>query len=330
MQRPGRPRDRLVDTMADPTIHLATENGLLVADMTGKVLARHLDGAEIHAVLVSGGWAFAAPEGRGVLRVKLPLDAASDWEPLGLEDQRVWTLAATGGAGRALAGLEPAALCEVGGDGGPSRFVGLDSVEGHEDWHSPWGPADLCAVCVDGDRMVVGVEVGGVAVSEDAGKTWEARNHGLYEDVHCLALLGNTWAATTGMGFHITTDAGLTWSWEMEGVDRGYTQGLAVVGSSADTLVMSSASGPPPMWESGGPEAALFRLHTPQTPYLWDLVCDGFRGNVDRGGIASAGDLVVAGTSEGELLLSRDAGWEFDLVAEGMPPIIAVALAVTV
>lgn len=319
--------------MADPTIHLATGDGLLVADMTGKVLGSHLDGAEIHAVLTSGGSAFAAPEGRGVLRAKLPLDPSSDWEPLGLEDQRVWTLAAASGAGaagRALVGLEPAALCEVGGDGGQSRLDSLEFVEGHEDWHSPWGPADLCAVCVDGDRVVVGVEVGGVAVSEDAGKTWTARNDGLYEDVHRLALLGDTWAATTGMGFHISTDAGLTWSWEMEGVDRGYTQGLAVVGSSADTLVMSSASGPPPMWESGGPEAALFRLHTTQTPYLWDLVCDGFRGNVDRGGIASAGDLVVAGTSEGELLLSRDAGWEFDLVAEGMPPIIAVAVAVAV
>ncbi|MCC7078457.1 MAG: hypothetical protein IT198_15145 [Acidimicrobiia bacterium] len=299
-------------------IHLATEQGLVSVDPAGVVRGTGFEGHPLETLDVRDGRLVVASEKVGVHVRVAP--GSPDWEELGLEGAMIWvvTPAPRGGV---YVGIEPAALIELGGDGAV-RFTGLESVVGYSEWYSPWGPADLCAVCLEGDRIVVGVEAGGVAVSEDRGVTWAARNEGLYEDVHAVVIDGPLWSATTGMGFHMSRDAGAAWTWEMDGVDRGYTQALARTG---DVLLMSSASGPPPFWEEGGPEAALFRSEA-NTPVAWELVCEGFAGNVERQGIAAVPGLVAAGTTAGELLVSRDGGREFELVRDDLPPIAAVAI----
>lgn len=304
------------------TILLATGDGLVSLDGDGATLAHDLAGRSVSSVAAADGRVHVALGQGGVHR-----RGPDGWELLGLEGAEVWVVAA-GPGGVVYAGLEPAALWRLG-DGPPVELSGLDAVEGHESWHSPWGPADLPTIVVDGPRLVVGVEVGGVAMSHDGGATWEARNEGLYEDVHHVVADGPRLWATTGMGCYASADEGRSWTWASEGLDRGYTQGLALAGGSR--VVVSAASGPPPMWEEGGPEAALFAAEASPggdgaTP-RFEIVAEGFAGNVERQGLAASGDLVVAGTGAGELLVSRDGARTFERVRSDLPPVTAVALA---
>ena len=62
------------------------------------------------------------------------------------------------------------------------------------------------------------VEIGGIFVSRDGGRSWEQRNAGLRDpDVHNLVIFdrgrGRELLATTEVGLHRTTDDGLTWDW---------------------------------------------------------------------------------------------------------------------
>lgn len=297
----------------------ATHDGLLTLTPEGELVSTELAGQEVVSVAAANGWRFAAVAGSGVSRRRA--GATGEWERLGLEGIHVWVVAA-GQDGSVFAGVEPAALWELGADR-PVELVGLRSVEGHADWYSPWGPADLSTVVVDGAHIVVGVEQGGVSVSSDRGVTWDGRNEGLCDDVHAVAVDGRCLYATTGLGFYRSLDEGKSWTWECDGLDRGYTQALVVSGS---TLLVSSASGPPPMWESGGPEAAIFRASAGEHPLRWEVAIDGFSGNIERQSLAASDGVVVAGTTAGELIVDDGGGTGFRVVREDLPPIVAVAL----
>jgi len=298
-------------------IWLASDEGVVALDPSGDVVEAHFAGSKATAVDTRDGVVAVRVEGLGVQRRTAP---GAPWESLGLEDANVWTVEVAEG-GAVYAGLEPATLWRLGD--GPGAEFDLTGVAGHSFWHSPWGPANLNSIVVGGERIVVGVEVGGVAVSTDGGRSWEARNEGLYEDVHHVIADGPNLYATTGMGFHRSTDEGRAWSWENDGVDRGYSQGLALTGSR---LVMSASSGPPPMWEVGGPEAAIFAADTGAATLDWRIVTEGFKGNIERGGLQAAGRLVVAATTEGELLVSTDGAETFRTVRDGLAPVTAVAI----
>jgi hypothetical protein len=298
-------------------VHLATTDGLVTVDRDGRDVRRDFGGARVAAVDSRDGRVSVAIEYRGVYR-----QSNGSWEHLGLEGATVWAVA-DDGSGAVLAGLEPAALWRLR-DGEARELEGLRAVEGYRDWHSPWGPADLSTIVADGPRLVVGVEVGGVAVSYDGGASWSARNDGLYEDVHHVLADGPDLLATTGMGCHRARGDSGAWEWVNDGIDRGYTLGLA---RARDGYVVSAASGPPPLWEERGPEAALFRAARPAPEALrWELVCDDFAGSVERQGVAAAGDLVVAATTAGELLRSDDGGRRFARLRADLPPVHAVAL----
>jgi len=297
-------------------VHLATSAGLVRVDDAGQTRAIELDGREVVTVDARGDVVTAAVSGGGVW-----LHADGVWRKLGLEDATVWTVA-LGDDHEVYAGVEPAAVWRLG-NGSPRELTGLAAIDGHDNWHSPWGAADLSTIVVDGDRLVVGVEIGGVAVSHDRGATWEARNEGLFDDVHVVIATDETLYATTGMGCFLSHDEGRHWMWASDGIDRGYTLGLAQTGNA---LVVGAASGPPSLWEAGGPEAAIFRARTGGTSLHWENVFNDFSGAVERNCLAASGDLVVGGTTAGELLLSRDGGRSFALERSDLAPVHAVAI----
>lgn len=297
-------------------VHLATSAGLLQVDDAGATRAIELDGREVVAADARGDVVAAAVSGGGVW-----LRAHGVWRNLGLEDATIWTVA-LGDDHEVYAGVEPAAIWRLG-NGDPRELGGLIAIDGHDDWHSPWGAADLSTIVADGDRLVVGVEIGGVAVSHDRGATWEARNEGLFDDVHVVIAADETLYATTGMGCFLSHDEGRHWTWASDGIDRGYTLGLA---RTDDALVVGAASGPPSLWGAGGPEAAIFRAHASAPSLRWEQVFDDFAGAVERNCLVARGDLVVAGTTAGELLLSHDGGCSFALARSDLAPVHAVAI----
>lgn len=297
-------------------VHLATGAGLLQVNEAGETRAVDFEGQEIVAVDVRGDAVAAAVSGGGVW-----LTSGGAWVNLGLGDAIVWTVAVANDH-EVFAGVEPASLWRLG-DGSPRDLVGLRSVAGHDEWHSPWGPADLSTVVVDGDRLIVGVEIGGIAVSHDRGATWEARNEGLFDDVHVVIASGEILHATTGMGCFVSRDEGRHWTWASEGIEHGYTLGLA---RTDDVVVVSGASGPPSLWGATGPEAAIYRAQVGDPSLRWEWVFDGFEGAVERNCLKACGDLVVAGTTSGELLVSGDGGRSFALRRSDLAPVHAVAI----
>jgi hypothetical protein len=296
--------------------HLATSVGLLQVDDSGATRGIELDGREVVAVDARDDVVAAAVSGGGVW-----LREHGRWRNLGLEDAIVWTVA-LGDDHEVYAGVEPAAVWRLG-NGDTRELSGLTAIDGHDNWHSPWGAADLSTIVVDGDRLVVGVEIGGIAVSHDRGATWEARNVGLFDDVHVVITVDETLYATTGMGCFLSHDEGRHWTWASDGIDRGYTLGLA---RTNDGLVVGAASGPPSLWDAGGPEAAIFRARASATSLRWECVFDDFAGAVERNCLAACGDLVVGGTTVGELLVSRDGGRSFALERSDLAPVHAVAI----
>jgi hypothetical protein len=297
-------------------VHVATSVGLLQVDDTGATRGIDLDGREVVAVDARDDVVAAAVSGGGVW-----LQAHGAWRNLGLEDATVWTVA-LGDDHEVYVGVEPAAVWRLG-NGNARELSGLTAIDGHDNWHSPWGAADLSTIVVDSDRLVVGVEIGGIAVSHDRGATWQARNEGLFDDVHVVIAADETLYATTGMGCFLSHDEGRHWTWASDGIDRGYTLGLA---RANDGLVVGAASGPPTLWDAGGPEAAIYRAHAGGTSLHWESVFDAFSGAVERNCLAASGDLVVAGTTAGELLLSHDGGRSFALERSDLAPVHAVAI----
>lgn len=295
---------------------LATKGGLATISTDGELLSMSREGDAVKAVVPLEGELAIAVEGRGVL-----IGSGEDWRQVGLEDQIIWTLGAQDGS--LYAGLEPAAIMRLEHSGDWTELSGLTRVDGYSGWHSPWGPADLCSIVAEPDRLIVGIEIGGVAISMDGGLSWMAANSGLFEDVHAVVAVGDCLVATTGGGLHCSRNGGENWTWESEGMDRGYTQGLAIAG---DNVLVSAASGPPPMWESNGPEAAIFRARLTAEPLEFVMTTDKFVGNVGRLGMASSGDAVVAGTSAGELLVSHDAGATFEILIRDLPEINDVTI----
>jgi hypothetical protein len=296
--------------------YLATGTGLVQVDDAGATKRVEFDGREVVAVDARGDVVAAAVSGGGVW-----LESRGIWRNLGLEDQTIWTVA-LGDDHEVFVGVEPAAVWRLADDSS-HELDGLAKVDGYAEWYSPWGAADLSSIVVDGDRLVVGVELGGVAVSHDRGATWEARNEGLFEDVHVVVATGQSLYATTGMGCFHSSDEGRHWTPASDGIDRGYTLGLA---RNDDALFVGAASGPPPLWDAGGPEAAIFRADAAATSPRWDRVFDGFVGAVERNCLAASDDLVVAGTTAGELLLSHDRGRSFTLARSDLAPVHAVAI----
>lgn len=62
------------------------------------------------------------------------------------------------------------------------------------------------------DRVVAGIEVGGVCVSDDRGETWTERSYGVHDDVHdILMLTPDEYITSCGNGLYRTRDAGRTW-----------------------------------------------------------------------------------------------------------------------
>lgn len=163
------------------------------------------------------------------------------WTDLGVPRERVYAVGAAPD-GRLYVGTRPAHLYTTPGDDleNPSwrELDDFQELPSREEWRLP-RHEDLAQVRdihvhpAASDRVVAGVEVGGVHVSEDRGETWTERREGTHDDVHELAVLGpDEYVTATGYGLFHTGDAGRSWTRLDEGYDQRYFRSLGVVGDA--------------------------------------------------------------------------------------------------
>lgn len=257
----------------------------------------------------------------------------TDVTPSGLHDEDLWALAAPPDSpGEIFAGTSHARLFRSTSAGRSFRECGgFLKVPGRERWSFPPPPhiPHVRSICFDPGNpstMYVGVEEGGVIRSRDRGESFELLNHGIYTDIHTLAVdpdNSHRIYATTGRGFYRSEDEGASWHFADRGLSRSYTVPLLASATPA-VLYTAAASGPPPTWRTNkeGASAIVFRSldrglsfqpigpwHDPMRAMVMRLVCNP----------GEAAEFFAL-TSDGLVMASKERGVRLTAVASGLPP----------
>ncbi|WP_227374490.1 WD40/YVTN/BNR-like repeat-containing protein [Haladaptatus halobius] len=156
------------------------------------------------------------------------------------------------------------------------------------------------------DRIVAGIEVGGIHVSDDRGKIWTTRCIDGFDaphtdDIHHVTMEdGETLVASTGSGLYRSTDAGRTWA----RLDKNHRQRYFREAFVHDgSIYAGGALGSSSSWEEG--DHALFECHDDgaleEVPSpIPDEVAVGW---------CAVDDDVLAATHRGTLLQRQPSGW---------------------
>ncbi|HYR62363.1 MAG TPA: hypothetical protein VET24_06985 [Actinomycetota bacterium] len=244
--------------------------------------------------------------------------------------------------GRLIAGCFPAGVWrskDVGESWTPIKSI--VGCPGSESWcgagADPLPHATVSAVGAhhkDSKTIYVGIKVGGVYRSRDGGKSWY--NLALpCPDVHSIQLSAarpervfvTTGGGSGAGGAFCSDDEGISWRHMGETNSRQYTMGLAAHPTEPDRVIMSAAAGPPSTWKSNA-HCDLY-LSTDSGRRFRTVVKD-LKGGVRRRALVinpRVPSESAFGTANGELWYSNDGGESFDLVAEGLADLHAVAFA---
>jgi len=245
------------------TMLIGTSDGLLVADHASPPTpVAELSGRTIRALLAANGTLFAGADD-GVYR---STDGGRSWRLSGAAGKVVWELTADPRDAHTIhAGTQPAALLRSRDSG--ESWVEIDALSrtaGAERWCLPNSPAGARARAlaidpVDPHRWWVGIEVGGVATSTDAGASWTCVAPGNDPDVHVLVChpgRPGVLYATTGLGrfkddpqpmtertagLFGSEDGGATWRYLWTGLEPRYTRPMCIDPRAPHALTVGCA-----------------------------------------------------------------------------------------
>jgi hypothetical protein len=280
---------------------------------TGHSVARLDDGRA--EVTLNGGGRCLALAGETVLSggaggVWLSRDGARAWERTGL-DADVYSVA-TGADGVLYAGTEPSMLFRSD-DGGATwrELPALRELPSQPTWSFPPRPWTshvrwIAPSPQEPQRLLVGIELGGLMLSEDGGQTWLDHRPGAQKDVHSLAwhASGERAYEAGGGGAAWSFDGGRSWAPADEGRDRHYTWSVAADPADPDCWFVSASTGPYAAHGGRDAQARIFRRRgeAPWEPLTDELDVMAYALVFDRDG------RLYAGLSDGRVLTSADRG----------------------
>jgi len=253
-------------------------------------------------------------------------DGGDTWEATssGLEDLRVLALAVsrahrTGGVSVVYAGTEPSNLYRSE-DGGRSwqLLPALRELPSEPRWSFPGRPwthhvRTIALHPSDPDWLLVGIELGGVMRSADAGSSWEDHNPQAHSDAHRLLthpLAADRVYEAAGQGIALSEDRGSTWRRFEDGLDRHYAWAAAIDPVDPDLWYAAVSRGPFAAHGGGDGEARIVR----SSGNGWRAVADwGDAPDLRRmpyalATLPGAPRALLAGLRGGTLMLTEDAG----------------------
>jgi photosystem II stability/assembly factor-like uncharacterized protein len=240
-------------------------------------------------------------------------DSGKTWDDLEVPREEMYSVVASPDGGRLYAGTHPAHLYVSTDDGGKwTELEGFQDLPSRNEWHTPRhrNEAHVRSLCVHPDvpdRLVAGVEVGGVHCSEDRGETWTERREGVHDDIHHVLVLGpESYVASTGNGLYRTGDAGRSWR-RLDGElsHRYFREAFAFDGR----LYAAAARGSPGTWRGENGADAVLVESNDDGETLEPVPYPGGPAEVVLGWTAVDGT-VLAGTHEGRLI-SRESDGEW-------------------
>jgi photosystem II stability/assembly factor-like uncharacterized protein len=181
----------------------------------------------------------------------------------------------------------------------------------------------LAADPEDPARLYAGIEVGGLLVSDDGGKSWHAAVSGLTDpDVHEVLpsekTAGLVFAACGDKAFRSFDRAA---HWE-EITPPSHDYGMSLTESADGAVYLGSAKGRPNTWlRKSGADAAIFRSR--DFGAHWEIAVEGLSGGV-MSMCAAPGGGILAGTSDGDLIAVDDSGAR--AIVRGLPCVTSIAL----
>jgi hypothetical protein len=282
-----------------------------------------LDGRSITALTADRWGVWALADGRDLYR-----RTAGPW----VEVEEV-----SGAPGRCLLAVEEGlyvGTAEAGllrlEEGVLDEVAGFAEVPGRDGWYTPWGgPPDTRSMARGADgALLANVHVGGIPRSRDGGTTWEPTID-VDADVHQVIAHPTdpsvALAACAG-GLAESRDGGDAWEIAADGLHAPYCRAVALAGddpAAPDTVLVTASTGP------RTDRAAVYRR--PLSGGAFERCTEGlpewFASNIDSHCLAAAGPSVVLGSGDGVVYRSDDGGGTWQKEAEGLPPIICLAIA---
>ncbi len=270
-------------------------------------------------------------------------DGGESWREsgAGLDDRRVLSLAVSAshrqnGTSVAYAGTEPSNLYRSE-DAGVSwqRLPALRELPSEPRWSFPGRPwthhvRTIALHPRDPNWILVGIELGGVMRSLDAGASWEDHNPQAHSDAHRLlthARAPERVYEAAGQGVALSEDRGGSWTRFEDGLDRRYAWATALDPADADLWYVAVSRSPFAAHGAGDGEARLMR----SSGGGWSRVDDwGDAPELRRMPYAlttlpEQPGALLAGLRGGTLLLTRDAGAGWERLRLELPDVVDLA-----
>ncbi|MDL0126643.1 glycosyl hydrolase [Halobacterium salinarum] len=204
-----------------------------------------------------------------------------------------------------MAGTHPAHLY-VSTDGGEDwrELEGFQDLPSRDEWHTPRHRNEAhvrsLGVHLDTpDRVIAGVEVGSVHISDDQGETWTERRDGVHDDVHHVLIVGSDeYVASCGDGLYRTRDVGQSWTRLDTDLDHRYFREAFELDGR---LYAAAARSSPGTWSGENGADAILVESTDSGESFETVSYSGEPGEVILAWTAINGD-VLAGTNDGRLI----------------------------
>jgi photosystem II stability/assembly factor-like uncharacterized protein len=289
-------------------VYAGTRDGeLLRLGPDGEGPATVLEDIPLQCVAAAGARVLVGTRGRGAL---LSDDAGGSWRAVELPEADVFSVAISPADGALYAGTEPSRLFTSPDGASWSELDALQAIPSRPTWSFPPRPWTHHVRWIAPDphraeRLLVGIELGGLMYSEDGGATFTDHRPGACRDVHNLAwhptFSGRAYEAA-GDGAAFSRDDGHTWIPAQDGRDLPYCWALAVDPEDPDHWYVSAAEGP-------------FVAHRGLDAHgrLYEFA-DGAWRTIDVPGgslpyaLATGEGKLIAGMADGRILTSADDG----------------------
>jgi hypothetical protein len=206
-------------------------------------------------------------------------------------------------------------------------IAGFESVPGRGEWHAVGSrkPYVRSLTETPDGVLLANVHVGGIPRSTDGGATWEPTID-VDADVHQVRAhpdRADVVLAAAAVGLCRSDDGGATWKVLTDGLHATYSRAVAL---ADDVLLVSASTGPVT------DEGAVYRRSLDGDGPL-ERCTEGLPEwhphNVDTGCLDTDGTRAAFGGADGVLYGSDDAGRTWRVLADGLPPITAVAIEAT-
>jgi hypothetical protein len=244
----------------------------------------------------------------------ISVDGGGSWERIELPEHDVLAVAISPADGALYAGTEPSRLF-VSRDGGPwTELEALQDIPSRDRWSFPPRPWTHHVRWIAPDpqlpeRLLVGIELGGLMYSDDGGAGFTDHRPGAKRDTHAIvwhpSVPGRAYQAA-GDGAALSNDGGLTWEAKDTGRDLRYCWALAVDPSDPDRWYVSAASGPGAAHSGERARGRLYRTDGD----AWHAL--PLPGEAMPYGLATPNGELIAGMTDGRLMQSANRGESWD------------------